>query len=39
MDKCINEYFLFGDEFKPCVEFENYNMSIGKSLIRSYKDK
>ena len=25
-------YFLFGDEFKKCEEFENYNISIGKSL-------
>ncbi|MBZ9688117.1 aminotransferase class IV [Clostridium estertheticum] len=32
MDKCMNEYFLFGDEFKKRQEFENYNMSIGKSL-------
>ncbi|MGH4125792.1 MAG: aminotransferase class IV [Clostridium sp.] len=32
MDKCINEYFLFGEEFKPREEFENYNVSTGKSL-------
>ena len=32
MDKCVNEYFLFGDEFKRCEEFENYNSSKGKSL-------
>ncbi|MBZ9636046.1 aminotransferase class IV [Clostridium sp. FP1] len=32
MDKCINEYFLFGDEFKTREEFKNYNMNIGKSL-------
>lgn len=32
MDKCINDYFLFGNEFKTCSEFENYNRSIGKSL-------
>jgi len=32
MDKCINEYFLFGKEFKNCEEFEKYNISLGKSL-------
>ena len=32
MDKCMNEYFLFGGEFKKSEEFENYNSSIGKSL-------
>lgn len=32
MDKCVNEYFLFGDEFKRREEFGNYNISIGKSL-------
>ncbi|MBU3190727.1 aminotransferase class IV [Clostridium bowmanii] len=32
MDKCMNEYFLFGDEFKRSEEFGNYDMSVGKSL-------
>ncbi|MGH4141125.1 aminotransferase class IV [Clostridium sp.] len=32
MDKCINEYFLFGNEFKKSEEFVNYDMSVGKSL-------
>lgn len=32
MDKCINTYFLFNDEFKKCEEFEDYESSIGKSL-------
>jgi branched-chain amino acid aminotransferase len=32
MDKCINTFFLFQDEIKNCEEFENYNISIGKSL-------
>ena len=32
MDKCINTYFLFGNEIKSCSEFENYNRSTGKSL-------
>ncbi|MGV8982737.1 aminotransferase class IV [Clostridium sp.] len=32
MDKCMNEYFLFGDEFKRCEEFGNYDLSVGKSL-------
>ena len=32
MEKCINEYFLFGSEFKSREEFENYNISIGKSI-------
>lgn len=32
MDKCMNEYFLFGDEFKRSEEFGDYDMSVGKSL-------
>jgi len=32
MNKCINECFLIGDEYKSCVEFGNYDMSVGKSL-------
>ena len=32
MDKCVNDYFLFGKEFKRCSEFDNYNMSTGKSI-------
>jgi branched-chain amino acid aminotransferase len=32
MDKCINTYFLFGNEIKSCSEFENYNRKVGKSL-------
>ena len=32
MDKCMNEYFLFGDEFKAKEEFVNHDMSAGKSL-------
>ncbi len=32
MDKCISQYFLFGDKFKKSEEFENYNRSVGKSL-------
>ena len=32
MDKCINTYFLFGNEIKSCSEFENYNRKSGKSL-------
>jgi branched-chain amino acid aminotransferase len=32
MDKCINTYFLFGDQLKPNSEFEDYYSSKGKSL-------
>ena len=32
MEKCINKYFLFGSEFKAREEFENYNISMGKSI-------
>lgn len=32
MNKCVNEYFLFGDEIKGSEEFEKYNRSTGKSL-------
>jgi len=32
MDKCINEFFLFGDEIKTSKEFENFNNNIGESL-------
>lgn len=32
MDKCIEKYFLFGEELKKSEEFDNYNSSKGKSL-------
>lgn len=32
MDKCMKEYFLLGNEFRKSEEFENYNISIEKSL-------
>ena len=32
MDKCMNDYFLFGSQIKICCEFDNFNVSAGKSL-------
>ncbi len=32
MDKCINQFFLYGDEIKVSEEFESYNNGEGKSL-------
>ena len=32
MDKCLEEYFLLGNEFIKSEEFENYNIRIEKSL-------
>jgi branched-chain amino acid aminotransferase len=32
MDKCINTYFLYGNEIKLCEEFKEYNLGVGKSL-------
>ncbi|MGK0465777.1 aminotransferase class IV [Clostridium sp.] len=32
MEKCINSYFLFGEEIKKSAEFKNYYKSDGKTL-------
>jgi len=32
MDKCINSFFLQGNEIKTSEEFENYNSTLGESL-------
>jgi len=32
MDKCLNDFFLFGNDIKSSEEFENYNSATGKSL-------
>lgn len=32
MDKCMEQYFIFGDEFKKSEEFDSYISDKGKSL-------
>ena len=32
MEKCINTYFLYGNEIKLCEEFKDYYSDAGKSL-------
>jgi branched-chain amino acid aminotransferase len=32
MEKCINTYFLYGNEIKLCEEFKDYYTDAGKSL-------